>query len=65
MLNDDLTNELLKLEVESKIDQYIFQEYGLSEEEEKHLQDSVGECAYLIDRTQEIDIGKLDKYLES
>ena len=64
MLNDDLTNELLKLEVESKIDQYIFQEYGLSEEEEKHLQDSVGECAYLIDRTQEIDIGKLDKYLE-
>ena len=54
MLNDDLTNELLKLEVESKIDQYIFQEYGLSEEEEKHLQDSVGECAYLIDRTQDI-----------
>lgn len=64
MLNDDLTNELLKLEVESKIDQFIFEEYGLSEEEEKHLQDSVGECAYLIDRTQEIDIDKLDKYME-
>ena len=64
MFNDDLINELLKLEVESKIDQFIFQEYGLSEEEEKHLQDSVGECAYLIDKTQEIDIGKLDKYLE-
>lgn len=64
MLNDDLTNELLKLEVESKIDQFIFEEYGLSEEEEKHLQDSVGECAYLIDKTKEIDIDKLDKYLE-
>lgn len=64
MFNDDLINELLKLEVESKIDQFIFKEYGLSEEEEKHLQDSVGECAYLIDRTQEIDIDKLDKYLE-
>lgn len=64
MFNDDLINELLKLEVESKIDQFIFEEYGLSEEEEKHLQDSVGECAYLIDRTQEIDIDKLDKYLE-
>lgn len=63
MLNDDLTNELLKLEVESKIDQYIFKEYGLSGEEEKHLQDSVGECAYLIDKTHEIDIEKLDKYL--
>lgn len=64
MLNDDLTNELLKLEVESKIDQYIFQEYGLSKEEEKHLRESVGECAYLIDRTQEIDLDKLDKYLD-
>ena len=64
MFNDDLTNELLKLEVESKIDQFIFKEYGLSKEEEKHLQDSVGECAYLIDRTQEIDIDKLDKYIE-
>ena len=64
MFNDDLINELLKLEVESKIDQFIFKEYGLSKEEEKHLQDSVGECAYLIDRTQEIDIDKLDKYLE-
>lgn len=64
MFNDDLINELLKLEVESKIDQFIFKEYGLSEEEEKYLQDSVGECAYLIDRTQEIDIDKLDKYLE-
>ena len=64
MFNDDLTNELLKLEVESKIDQFIFKEYGLSKEEEKHLQDSVGECAYLIDRTQEIEIDKLDKYIE-
>lgn len=64
MLNDDLTNELLKLEVESKIDQFILEEYGFSKEEEKHLRNSVGECAYLIDRTQEIDINKLDKYLE-
>lgn len=64
MFNDDLINELLKLEVESKIDQFIFKEYGFSEEEEKHLQDSVGECAYLIDRTLEIDINKLDKYIE-
>lgn len=64
MFNDDLTNELLKLEVESKIDQFIFKEYGLSGEEEKQIQDNVGECAYLIDRTRELDINKLDKYLE-
>lgn len=63
MFNDDLTNELLKLEVEYNIDQLILKEYQLTREEKKHLNKTVGECAYLICQTQEINLNKLDKYL--
>ncbi|MDE7424381.1 MAG: N-6 DNA methylase [Lachnospiraceae bacterium] len=63
LFNEDITNELLKLEIESKIDQYIFKEYGFSDEEERQLSQSVGPCAYLIDDVREVDIKKLDKYI--
>lgn len=63
MLNDDITNELLKLEIESKADQYILQVYGFSQEEEKQLSQRIGVCAFLIDDVNEFDIEKLDKYL--
>lgn len=63
MFNEDITNELLKLEIESKIDQYILKEYGFSVEEERKLSQSVGVCAYFIDNVREVDIEKLDQYI--
>lgn len=63
LLNEDITNELLKLEIESKIERYIFKEYGFSKEDEAQLDKSVGKCAYLIDGAQDIDLIKLDKYM--
>lgn len=63
LFNEDITNELLKLEIESKIDQYIFKEYKLSQADEAQLEKSVGLCAYLIDEAKDIDLSKLDKYI--
>lgn len=63
LFNEDITNEALKLEIESKIDQYIFHEYGFSTEDAKQFDQSVGECAYLIDGIDDIDLPKLDKYI--
>ncbi len=63
LFNEDITNELLKLEIESKIERYIFKEYGLSKEEEAQLDKIVGKCAYLIDGAQDVDLTKLDKYM--
>lgn len=64
MFNEDLTNELLKLQIESKIDSYIFEEYGLSEDDQEQLEKAVGECAYCITGTESVDLIKLDKYME-
>lgn len=63
LFNDDITNELLKLETESRIDQYIFKKYGFSEEDQKQLDQCVGTCAYLIDDMKEISLTKLDVYI--
>lgn len=63
MFNDDLVNELLKLEIESRMDQFIFRAYGFSQEEERQLSQSVGICAYLIDNANEVDLEKLDSYI--
>lgn len=65
IFNDDITNELLKLEIEGKMDQYILQAYGFSQEEEKQLVQSVGTCAYHIDNVSEINLDKLDKYISN
>lgn len=65
LFNEDITNELLKLEIESKIDGCIVECYGLSAVAKRALDESVGRCAYEIDHTEEdIDLTKLDKYLD-
>ncbi len=64
LFNDDITNELLKLEIESKIDSIIFEEYQFMDDDKRHLEASVGKCAYQIDDIKEIDISKLDKYTD-
>ncbi len=64
LFNDDITNELLKLEIESKIDSVIFEEYEFMDEDKRHLEASVGKCAYQIDDRKDIDISKLDKYTD-
>lgn len=63
MLNEDIMNELLKLQIEGKIDRYILQKYGFSEEDKAQLSESVGECAYFIDGATEVDLEKLDQYM--
>lgn len=64
MFNEDITNELLKMELESKIDRYIFKEYGFSEDDELQIKKSVGECAYLIEDVKAVDLFKLDRYID-
>jgi hypothetical protein len=64
MFNEDLTDELLKLQIESKIDSYIFEEYGLSDDDREQLEKAVGECAYCISGPETVDLIKLDKYME-
>lgn len=59
----DLTNELLKLEIECQCDTYILTEYHLSAEEEKELCEQVGVCAFTIKSNHEIDLNKLDQYM--
>ena len=64
LFNEDLTNELIKLEVESKIDSCIMDNFGFTKEDIRTLDDSVGKCAYEISGADDIDILKLDKYLD-
>ena len=64
LFNEDLTNELIKLEVESKIDSCIMDNFGFTEEDVSTLDDSVGKCAYEISGADDIDLSKLDKYLD-
>lgn len=63
LFNEDITNELLKLETENRMDQYISKKYGFSEEDKQQLDQSVGACAYLIDDVKEINLNKLDIYI--
>lgn len=64
LLNEDLTNELLKLEIESKIDSCIIDNFGFSEEAINTLAEKVGKCAYDISGSEDLDLTKLDKYLD-
>ena len=65
LFNEDITNELMKLEIESKIDGCITENYGLSLGAQSALDDSVGICAYEIDINgkENIDLSRLDKYI--
>ena len=63
LFKNDITNELLKLEIESQCDDYIMNEYGLSETDKVMLNSQVGECAFDIKTVQEIDISNFDKYM--
>lgn len=63
LFNEDLINELLKLQIEREIDRYILKEYSFSKEQEAQLSGSVGVCAYDINTTANIDLEKLDRYL--
>lgn len=64
LFNEDITNELMKLEVENKIDRFITKSFGLSDDEQNTLDENVGKCAYEISGVAEIDEVKLDKYLD-
>lgn len=64
VFNDDITNELLKLKTENEIDTLVIREYELSEDFRRQLESSVGKCAYQIDGERDIDISKLDKYID-
>lgn len=64
LFNDDITNELLKLEIESKIDRVILEGYGFSDDDKRQMEDIVGECAYHMNGAQDIDLFKLDKYID-
>lgn len=63
LLKNDLTNELLKLEIESHCDEYVLNEYDFSHIEREILREQVGDCAFLIRGNHNIDLEKLDKYL--
>ncbi len=64
LFNDDITNELLKLELEWKNDNCISDNYGFSDDEKRILDDSVGKCAYEIIGAEDIDLSKLDNYFD-
>ncbi len=62
LFKNDLLNELLKLEIESKCDELIIKEYGFSDKDKIALTESVGECAFDIKKIEDIDVSKIDKY---
>ena len=64
LFNEDITNELMKLEVEARIDDCLMENFGFSEKAKKTLDSSVGKCAYEIVGSEEIDLLKLDKYID-
>lgn len=63
MFQEDITNELLKLQIEGRIDRYILKEYGFSKKDEAQMSKIVGECACFIDDASDVDLDKLDKYI--
>ena len=65
LFNEDITNELMKLEIEAKIDSKILEEFGFDERVRKTLDASVGECAYDISDFETVDNSRLDRYLDS
>lgn len=64
VFKSDIMNELLKLEIENQCDEYILNEYELSDEEKEQLNEQIGECAFNIKERQEIELNKLDKYID-
>lgn len=62
LFKNDLSNELLKLEIESRCDDYIIREYGLDNEAKAALTEKAGECAFDIKGNQAVDVSRLDKY---
>lgn len=64
LCNEDITNELLKLELEAKIDEFIMDCFDLSDKEKKLLDENVGKCAYNIRGSEDLDLNKLDKYID-
>ena len=64
LFHADLENELLKLEIEDQIDRYLLNEFHISDEEELQIEAQMGKCAYCIQGEQEIEVSKLDDYLE-
>lgn len=60
---NDLQNELLKLELESQCDEFILSGLSFGKPQRNALLEAVGSCAYDIKAIQEIDMAKLDKYL--
>lgn len=63
MFHEDIMNELIKLQIEGKIDRYILKEYNVSKENATQLSCCLGECAYFINGAADVDLGKLDKYI--
>ena len=63
LFNDDITSELMKLKLEYKIDRCIIESYGLPQDAIIALDNNVGICAYEISGTEEMDLSKLDKYI--
>lgn len=64
LLYEDLTNELLKLEIESKIDSFIIDNFSFSQKAINTLEENVGKCAYNISGSEDFDLVKLDRYLD-
>lgn len=64
LFNEDITYELMKLEIESSIDECIYNQYGIFDNARKVLDESVGICAYQITENEEVNLEKLDKYLD-
>ncbi len=59
----EMESELIKLELEAHIDQYILSVFGLLEEDQKILEEQVGVCAFHIHQTSDLEAEHLDKYL--
>ena len=65
LFNEDITNELMKLEIEQKIDSYLMENFMLSADARQILDDSVGKCAYVLRTadTHSLESSKLDNYI--
>lgn len=63
MFYEDLSDELLKLEIEYSIDGSIQELYELSDASKEALDESLGKCAFDIQGSDNLDLIKLDKYL--
>lgn len=62
-ISDELNEELEKLRCEAEIDSEIMRILEVSDEEEIHLDESEGLCAYNIDNRPVLDVHNLDKMI--